>query len=156
MIERENGYSVRPICEDDIGNIVELERLCFAFPLSEENARSFLLGEHGIAFVCYEDDNNEELCAYCGAICVLDEAQVLNVATSPNHRRKGYGRAVTQRLIEAAKCKGVSTITLEVRESNTAAQSLYESLGFYEIGRIKKYYAKPVEDALILKLDMEK
>lgn len=155
MNVKKTEYIIRPVREIDIKNIVELERACFSFPMSEGNVEKFLLGDSGIAFVCYEGKNEEKLCAYCGAICVLDEAQVLNVATAPDRRRQGYGKMVTQTLIEAVKNKGITDMTLEVRESNFAAQSLYKGLGFYEIGRIKNYYAKPTEDALILKLDIQ-
>ena len=149
------GYTVRQVTENDIKKIVELEKLCFSHPMSENNAKSFLLGENSVAFVCFETENEENICAYSGAICVFDEAQVLNIATSPDHRRKGLGRLMTETLIGAAREKGALSMTLEVRESNTAARNLYESLGFYEIGRIKKYYTCPTEDALILKLDIE-
>ena len=56
-----------------------------------------------------------------------------------------------ERIIEHCQDAGVSFITLEVRESNAIAISLYKSCGFYEVGRIKQYYKHPNEDALILK-----
>ena len=149
------GYKVRSACRSDVKQIAELERICFSFPMSEENVEKFLFGEHSLAFVCYEEKDEHSVCAYCGAICVLDEAQILNVATSPQHRRKGLGRLVVQALIVSAEQKGIDSITLEVRETNAVAQNLYKSLGFYEIGMIKKYYSKPTENALILKLDIK-
>ena len=154
MNEKMNGYIVGAVSEDDIGDIVDLEEMCFAFPMSEANARSFLLSENSAAFVCRETENAGKLCAYCGAICVLDEAQVLNVATDPDFRRRGLGRLVVEALIDEVRKRGVTSITLEVRESNSAARNLYEGIGFFEVGRIKKYYSKPVEDALIMKLDL--
>ena len=149
-----NGYTIRAISKDDIENIARLEKECFAVPMSEENISNFLLGENSLSFVCYETNSNDSPCAYGGAICVLDEAQILNVATAPLHRRKGLGNLVMTALIDAAQKKGIRSMTLEVRESNSAARNLYDNLGFYEIGRIKKYYVKPIEDALILKLDI--
>lgn len=149
-------YVIRPIAEEDVKRVATLEQICFTCPMSEENVRNFLLSENGLAFVCYDNENKGELCAYCGAICVLDEAQVLNVATAPEHRRRGLGRELVFRLISAAKERGAESVTLEVRESNLPARTLYEALGFYGIGRIKKYYTKPTEDALILKLDINK
>ena len=49
-----------------------------------------------------------------------------------------------------ADARGTDFISLEVRESNTAAISLYESLGFEEMGRRKNFYRRPPEDALIM------
>ena len=127
-----DGYIVRPASEKDIEGIVELENQCFSHPMSADNAKSFLLGENSIAFVCCETDLPDAVLAYCGALCVLDEAQVLNVATAPSHRGKGLGRLVTQALLTEARRRSVVSMTLEVRESNSIAQSLYKSLGFYK------------------------
>ena len=150
-------YVIRYICDDDIDQIADLEEKCFSSPMSKENIRAFLLGQNGVSFVCYNTENKENspvLCAYCGAMLVFDEAQVLNVATHPSYRGIGLGRGVTVALINDLKSKGASCITLEVRESNAVAQGLYDSLGFYRVGRIKNYYKAPVEDGLIMKLDI--
>ena len=53
-------------------------------------------------------------------------------------------------LTEAA-ADGVTSFFLEVRESNTATRHLYEKNGFEAIGVRKRYYAKPVEDAIIMR-----
>ena len=53
-----------------------------------------------------------------------------------------------------ARQNNITFITLEVRESNLAAISLYKSLGFFEVGRLKGYYDSPKEDGLILRVDL--
>jgi len=153
-----DGYAIRAIDEKDIDQIALLEQRCFSVPMTEENIRAFLLGENGVAFVCYDTQNTDfpsTLCAYCGAVCVLDEAQILNVATAPDHRGRGLGRCVTEALISTLKDKGTAYVTLEVRESNSVARHLYSSLGFYDVGRIKNYYKAPTEDGIIMKLDIQ-
>jgi ribosomal-protein-alanine N-acetyltransferase len=45
---------------------------------------------------------------------------------------------------------GIQKITLEVRDSNTAARNLYEKLGFVSVGRRKRYYSDNNEDAIIM------
>ena len=50
---------------------------------------------------------------------------------------------------------GVRKIFLEVRISNTAAIRLYETCGFEQVGERKKYYSDPVEDALVMKWEMQ-
>ena len=76
-----------------------------------------------------------------------DEGEVLNLAVSPEFRRKGIARA----LFHAAHTELSGTVFLEVRESNAAARQLYAAYGFGEIGRRARYYRRPVEDAVILR-----
>jgi ribosomal-protein-alanine N-acetyltransferase len=45
----------------------------------------------------------------------------------------------------------VAAVFLEVRESNLPAQRLYEAIGFREVGRRRRYYQRPVEDAVVLR-----
>ena len=65
-------------------------------------------------------------------------------------RRQGIGSALMRRLISAADKQGAEELFLEVRKSNSEAVSLYDSLGFQKIGIRKKYYRKPVEDAVVM------
>ena len=75
-----------------------------------------------------------------------DEFELLNMAVAPSQRRRGYGRALLQEVLE--RFRGVWF--LEVRASNEAAQALYEGLGFHQCGRRREYYRSPVEDAIEL------
>lgn len=149
---------IRSVNRNDIKAVAELEKLCFSVPMNESNLTSFLLGENGCGFVLYDTETYDKKgipCAYGGMICVLDEAQILNIATHPDFRRKGYGKKITERLVSEANSRGIVSMTLEVRRSNEAARKLYESLGFYEVGILKNYYKYPTEDGLILKLDIK-
>jgi ribosomal-protein-alanine N-acetyltransferase len=71
------------------------------------------------------------------------EAEVLNIAVSPDFQRRGVGRALLNRA-------SPRTLHLEVRESNAAARAFYQSLGFQETGRRRAYYQHPSEDAILL------
>ena len=106
---------------------------------------------HGFVIV---DEEKGVAAAYGGIITVLDEGQILNIATHPDYRRRGLGDALLSRMLSDSKEKGIKFITLEVRESNAAARGLYEKKGFYQVGRLKNYYDSPREDALILKLEL--
>jgi ribosomal-protein-alanine N-acetyltransferase len=81
--------------------------------------------------------------------CVLDERDVCNIATVPEFRGMGVGKALTLALIESARETGASVVMLEVRESNAAAIALYEKAGFTLVGKRKNFYALPREDALL-------
>ena len=80
---------------------------------------------------------------------VLDEGSIVEVAVHPDFRRRG----IANELITAAihSVDGLKTVFLEVRESNTPAVRLYESLGFERIAVRKGYYDHPKEDAVIMK-----
>lgn len=147
------SFEIVELSADRVELVAELERLCFSSPISKENLMSFLVEGIGKGFVSVETES-ENVAAYGGVIVVADEAQILNIATHPQYRRLGLGRAIMQRIIAHSKDCGAEYITLEVREGNAPAILLYESLGFDTVGRIKGYYKAPTEDALILKKDL--
>jgi len=88
--------------------------------------------------------------AYLVASGVGKEWELENVVVSPEHLRRGIGRALIEELLGRLRSESVSRLFLEVRESNTAARALYASLGFSETNRRTAYYSNPAEDALVL------
>lgn len=68
---------------------------------------------------------------------------IANVATHPDYRRRGIGRALTERVMQQARAKNASAIWLHVRDDNPGAIKLYESLGFQEIARRTTWQATP-------------
>lgn len=60
---------------------------------------------------------------------------VANVATHPDYRRHGIGRALTECVMEQARDKKASAIWLHVRDDNFGAIKLYQDLGFREMAR---------------------
>ncbi len=87
---------------------------------------------------------------YVFARVAAGEAEVLNLAVHPAHRFRGVGRSLLEQMMRRAARRGASLLFLEVRESNTPAQNFYRKMGFKQVGRRSKYYARPQEDALIL------
>ncbi len=85
--------------------------------------------------------------AFAVAWLVADEVHVLNVATDPELRRRGAGRALMTHLLDLARSRDVRHMLLEVRRSNAAAIALYRGLGFYAMGVRRAYYADG-EDAV--------
>jgi [ribosomal protein S18]-alanine N-acetyltransferase len=84
------------------------------------------------------------------------ESHILDIAISPNHQRKGYGKYLMQQLLKELKQQQVMVVFLEVRISNIQAQGLYKKLGFSEIGRRKDYYQAKQgrEDAIVMSLNL--
>ena len=132
---------------EHIPEVSGLEKLCFSSPWSESSLELLTKEGIGMGMVCHSDGI---VCAYGGMLCVVDEGQITNIATHPDYRRRGYGRAIVEAFKKHAKYNGLNTISLEVRESNKAAIELYSSLGFKVTGKRKDFYTKPTESALIM------
>ena len=129
-----------------LSQIAELEALCFSEPWSEKSLE-LLLGELATGFACIREGH---VLAYGGMLIAPDEGQITNVAVHPDARRGGLGRAIVDALIEEALERGLEQISLEVRESNLAAVTLYEKAGFTVAGKRKNFYRRPTEDALVM------
>ena len=131
--------------ESHVAAVAELERLNFSTPWDEASVRSELTNKLALWLVALDDG---EVVGYVGSQTVLQEADMMNVAVADSHRRRGIARALVKELIRQLDAY---QLTLEVRESNVAAISLYESMGFQQVGLRKNYYQKPKENALILR-----
>jgi len=94
-----------------------------------------------------------QIVGYVVALEAADEGEILNLAVAEAGRRRGLGRALVEAIVAALTDRGVRQVFLEVRESNAPARALYAGFGFKEVGRRKAYYRRPVEDAMVLRLD---
>lgn len=130
-----------------VPEVAAIERMCFSEPWSEDSLAAPATGEYGCGMVCLEGG---AVVAYACMVSVLDEGEIVNVATHPDHRRHGYARAVLEALLSLAREQGIVTLTLEVRASNYGAQALYSSLGFEPVGTRRDFYSHPREDAIIM------
>ncbi len=91
----------------------------------------------------------ERVIGYYDLWICADEAHLLNVAVAAAERRRGYGTAMMEDLLEEAKRRGCRRIVLEVRPGNEAALQLYEKFGFVKVTRRPRYYANG-EDADVM------
>jgi ribosomal-protein-alanine N-acetyltransferase len=87
---------------------------------------------------------------------LVGEAEILNFAVRADSRRQGTGTALLEQALEWSKSFGAQRVILEVRASNVAAIRFYERHGFVVAGKRPRYYAAPIEDALLLNLDLAK
>jgi len=145
--------AVRTAAKDDIPALAELEQLCFSAPWSEKSLRDTLDSPYAGLF-CAEQDG--VVIAYGGLYLLGDDADITNIATHPDHRRRGAAAAVLETLIAYAKEHGMQAVHLEVRESNVPAITLYERFGFAVDGIRKNYYKNPTENAVLMTLSLQK
>ena len=140
----------QPLTPDLLAATAALEQAVFAEPWSAQ-ALGLLCGETAFGVAVVEDG---QVLAYGGMMTVLDEGQVTNIATHPDHRRRGLGRLVLAALLEQARARGLVEVTLEVRESNLPAIALYSGFGFEQVGYRPRFYSHPVEAALIMRCQL--
>ena len=141
-----------PMNETHVSQVAELERLCFRDPWSEKSVAEELNNDLALWLVAVE---NGTVAGYVGSQTVLGETDMMNVAVHPDFRRRGVAEALVTGLAAELRKIGSHCLSLEVRDSNTPARSLYEKLGFQQVGRRPNYYRNPREDALILRKEWE-
>ena len=134
--------------ESHVPEIAELEKMCFNDPWSEASIASELNNRLSLWLVAVD---NEKVIGYVGSQTVLGETDMMNIAVHPDHRGQGIATDLIVGLISALEQRGSHSLMLEVRVSNDPAISVYQKLGFAEVGRRKNYYRNPKEDALILR-----
>lgn len=141
---------IRNALECDIENIASLEKATFSLPQSKEGFFEMIRsdGKHLLVALC-----DGEFAGYIGAYTVLGESDIMTVAVSENYRKNGIGKMLVNALFDEL-CGKSEAVFLEVRASNSAAISLYTSLGFEKIGMRKNYYKLPTEDAILYKKEL--
>lgn len=137
---------LRPMVIADVVSVHHIDQQSFPDPWKpqqheEEFGRSWSWG-------LVATDDNDQVVGYLRYWLVADEMQILNVAVDPRQRNRGVAAALLRRGIDDARCQGATEATLEMRSSNVAARSCYESMGFRVVGRRPAYYGD--EDAILL------
>ena len=138
---------IRNAQECDLPQIEALEIANFSRPWPIELLRRNLPSDRHEFLVAVR---GEEVLGYIGMLHVMDEGYISNVAVAPDHRRRGIGDLLITQLLERARIRELSFVTLEVREHNAPAIALYQKHGFAPVGLRKNYYQRPVENALLM------
>ncbi len=141
---------IRPMKPEDIETVLSIESRVFTTPWQAETFLSLIgrptselwVMEHSVAGIV----------AYAVLWCILDQAELANIAVRSEYRGQGYASRLLERVLQIVRDREVETIYLEVRASNTRALELYERFGFSQVGVRKNYYDKPTEDALVMRL----
>ena len=92
---------------------------------------------------------------YCCFWIVFGEVHIMNLAVHPDYRRKGIATRLVEVVISISRHEVVQKVHLEVRKSNDSARKLYEKFGFLVITARPNYYSQPMEDALLMALELK-
>ncbi len=143
---------IDPMRLRDLGDILKIEKLSFSTPWSKQAFLSELLDNDRAYYLVAKV--NDRAVGYIGIWLVAGEGHITNVAVHPEYRRRGIGHQLLTAVERLASERGVTRLTLEVRVSNEAAQSLYRKLGYAPAGIRRRYYRDNDEDALIMWKDL--
>ena len=132
---------VREALPEDLPAVLALDRE-FSPVYAGTGSYAALLGDAGLLLVIPDDGRGAEnaLEGFLAVRCVLDEADVINIAVTVAARRRGHGASLLEDGIRRLGARGIRRLQLDVRESNAAARALYPRCGFREDGRRPAYY----------------
>ncbi len=143
---------VRGMRMDDLATVTALENSSYDFPWAPGIFTDCVKAGHPCWVLCVDG-----VVAGYGILSMgAGEAHVLNICIGPAYRGRGLGRHLLGRLLDIARWNGAERVFLEVRPSNPLAKTLYESVGFNDIGRRPRYYPAHLgrEDAIVMALEL--
>lgn len=133
----------------DLNEIERIERASYPTPWSRSMFAGELAKPSSLSLGAFDPETGR-LLGYLVISRYVDAWHVMNVAVSPEDRRRGIATTLLEHLFEVTSTDERRGYTLEVRVSNTAAIALYERLGFEARGMRRGYYTDNREDALIM------
>ena len=146
-----NGIVIRRMLPADVDAVTAVDTAAFPRPWSRADFEKEMTKNKCARYLVAETGG--EVIAYAGVWVVLDEGQITRIAVLPAWRRQGIGERILTALLQYASNLGVAFVTLEVRESNTAAKQLYGKTGFIQVGVRKKYYEDNGENGILMLLE---
>ena len=136
--------------KENIKDIFLIEQTCFSTYWTEQSIADSISNDSNYFNIAYVENKPA---GYMSMQLVAGEGDIMRVAVLPEYRRLGIGRKLLQ---ECFSANNPDVVFLDVRENNIPAIRLYESFGFVNIGIRKNYYANPTENAVMMKMSVEK
>jgi [ribosomal protein S18]-alanine N-acetyltransferase len=144
------GVVLSPARRRHLPEVAAIERACFSDPWSEASFHE-AIDSPSVFFLVAEEGAGGRVVGYVVAWFAGGEGEIANVAVAPAARARGIGGVLLDAAITAAADHRAEALYLDVRESNARARALYDSRGFVEVGRRRRYYRRPAEDAIVLR-----
>ncbi len=153
-VESQERVLLGPMRESDVSGVCDVERSAHGRPWTKDVFLGELSRDWAHVCVLRKASAPESILGYCNYWIVQDEIHLLNIAVLESERGKGYGRMMVENLLSVARDQQIRCITLEVRESNSPARRLYESVGFSTVRTRHRYYVEDNEDAIVMHLEL--
>jgi ribosomal-protein-alanine N-acetyltransferase len=149
---------IGPASRQDLDRLLAIEQESFSSPWTRKMFEAELEGNpFGSLLTARLRTPDGELQPVIGYICfwvVFEELRVMNLGVEPSARRRGIGTKLVRHALGVGAEWGAGRALLEVRASNSAAVGLYEHIGFRVVGRRLRYYTNPIEDAMLMEMDL--
>ena len=157
MIHPPSPYSLRAMTLSDIPAVLTIEQDSYPTPRRSSFFQNELI-DNPLAYyqvlVRRGPDKSETVLGHAGFWLIAGEAHVVTIAVAPSERGNGLGELLLNNLLTLVCATAPSLVTLEVRASNFAAQSLYLKYRFVAITRRRQYYRDTNEDAVVMQIDL--
>lgn len=134
--------------KNNVSDVAYLEKVNFSDGWSEKSLEEELDNENAL-YLLARDVYSKRAVGAAGLIQSFDEGEILNVSVLSEYRRQNIAQTLLTELVNKGKERGIESFTLEVRENNLAARSLYEKMGFVFEGLRPSFYQNPTEAAAI-------
>lgn len=145
-------YDIRPLTISQLDECWRLDQRCFVDgeAYSRETFEYLLTASESVSYRAVTPGG-----VMVGFVIGLVEpdhtGHVTTVGVSPEHRRRHLAKRLMLQVEEGFKRRNVRLVRLEVRSLNTAAQRVYENLGYAITQRLPKYYSNGGDGLLMLK-----
>jgi ribosomal-protein-alanine N-acetyltransferase len=151
-------WTVEPATVGSLSEILQIEEACFSAPWTRKMLEAELSGNPFAHFLVarQEREAGASAEAIIGYLCywiVFEEVRLMNLAVIESMRHRGVAKSLVRTALQIGLSQSAHRAVLEVRASNEAAQRLYKGFGFCQTAIRPKYYANPVEDAVLMELD---
>ncbi len=143
--------TVRSMRPADLPDVMLIERRSFSAPWEESTFRGLMRRPSTALLVAVLD---ARVAGFSVTWFASDGAELGDIAVLPELRRCGIGALLLRESVTLAAGRGARSVRLEVRHGNEEARRLYEKAGFHVAGVRKEYYTEPVEDAIVMRLDL--
>ena len=146
---------LHPLTAAQLDAVMAIETAAYAFPWSRGNFVDSLAAGHPAWRLAGPAD---VLLGYCVAMFGVDELHLLNITVAPGARRRGHARFLIDALIRLAVEHRARQVWLEVRQGNAPARTVYQRLGFVDVGVRRGYYPAAFgrrEDAVVMSLQID-
>ena len=138
---------IRWMIRRDMTSVLGIEASCFEYAWTEEDFIRCLRQRNCIGMVAEVDNQVVGFMIY---ELHKTRLHILNFAVDADHRRRGIGRSMLEKLLGKLSHERRNRIMLEVRETNLEAQLFFKTLGFRAISVLRDFYDDTIEDAYLM------
>jgi ribosomal-protein-alanine N-acetyltransferase len=140
----------------DLADVIALERGAVEAPHWSDAEYAEIVRGGGVRRCLFVAEVEGKLVGFAvGKVVDAGLAELESVVVRVDARRCGVGRALCEAVAGWCRGEGAAVLELEVRAGSAGAIALYVGLGFVEAGKRRAYYESPVEDALLMRLELD-